>query len=295
MQRLGVARRVPIEHVLALWADCAHATGDIAVAIRVGRHMRLEALELMGLAVLTAQDGHAALAQAIRYAPLITDSGRWSLDDDGELITIRWTREGDRWLGHRLANEAGLVQFVACMRQLCGPRFTPTRVQLRHRAPCSTTAHRAYFRCPVEFGADDDSFAFERRVVDVAAPAANPAVAAFVREHADAHLGAFSSTTTRVRAAIEQMLYAGERPTIDRAVLAIGTSERTLRRRLAVEHTSWAMLLDDTLRERARTLVTQTNQPLTAIALQLGFSDASAFSHAYRRWFGCSARHARAA
>jgi AraC-like DNA-binding protein len=300
--RAGVTRivraapRVPIERVFELWADCAAATGDIALPIRIGQPVRLEDLELMGLAVLTAATGHAALAQAIRYAPIITDSGRWCLDDDGERITIRWAREGDRWLGHRLANEAGIVQFVACMRQLCGPRFVPLGASFRHAAPRSIAAHRAYFRCAIEFAAADDAFWFERRALDVVPAAANPAVAAFVREHAEARVAVFASITSRARDAIEQALGAGERPTIDATALALGTSERTLRRRLDEAGTSWAALLDAMLRDRARTLVTQSQRALTAIALELGFSDASAFTHAYRRWFGVSpSRERRAA
>jgi AraC-like DNA-binding protein len=288
--RLRYAPRVPITSVFDLWAESVHALADASLPIAIGRRVRLENLELMGLAVLTAATGHAALAEAIRYAPLITDSGRWCLDDASDVITITWQREGERSLGHRLANEAGIAQFVACMRQLCGPRFTPEVVRFRHAAPTSLAAHRAYFRCAVEFGADTDAFTFPRHALDVVPSAANPAVAAFVRAHADTQLAAFDSLATRVRAAIDDALARGERPTIGEAARSLGTSERTLRRRV-----SWAALVDEAIKLRARTLVTQTDRSLTTIALELGFSDASAFSHAYRRWFGCSATSSRRA
>lgn len=287
--RIRYAPRVPITAVFDLWAESVHALADASLPIAIGRRVRLENLELMGLAVLTAANGHAALAEAIRYAPLITDSGRWCLGDDGDAITISWQREGERSLGHRLANEAGIVQFVACLRQLCGPRFTPTHVRFRHAIP-ALAAHRAYFRCPVELSADADVFTFPRRALDVVPAAANPAVAAFVRAHADAQLAAFESLAARVRAAIGDALARGERPTIGETARSLGISERTLRRRVG-----WATLVDDAIRERARTLVTQTPRSLTTIALELGFSDASAFAHAYRRWFGCSATSSRRA
>jgi AraC-like DNA-binding protein len=287
--RIRYAPRVPITDVFDLWATSMHALGDASLPVAIGRRVRLENLELMGLAVLTAPNGHAALAEAIRYAPLITDSGRWCLADDGDAITISWQREGERSLGHRLANEAGIAQFVACLRQLCGQRFTPTHVRFRHAIPVLAT-HRAYFRCPIELAADADAFTFPRRALDVIPSAANPAVAAFVRAHADAQLATFESLANRVRAAIGDSLARGERPTIGEAARSLGISERTLRRRVG-----WATLLDDAIRERAHTLVTQTQRSLTTIALELGFSDASAFSHAYRRWYGCSATSSRRA
>ena len=287
--RMRYAPRVPITDVFDLWADSVHALGDAALPIAIGRRVRLENLELMGLAVLTAPNGHAALAEAIRYAPLITDSGRWCCEDDGESITVRWQREGERSLGHRLANEAGIAQFVACLRQLCGTRFTPTHVRFRHVIPALAT-HRAYFRCPIELAADADAFTFPRHALAIVPPAANPAVAAFVRAHADAQLAVFESLATRVRAAIDDALAHGERPTIGATARSLGISERTLRRRVG-----WAALLDAAIRDRAHTLVTQTQRSLTTIALELGFSDASAFAHAYRRWYGCSATSSRRA
>jgi AraC-like DNA-binding protein len=292
-RRIRPAPRIPIVRVLELWAACVRATNDSALPIAIGRQVKLEHLDLMGFAVLTAATGRAALAEAIRFAPLITDSGQWSMHDDGTATTIRWSREGERSLGHRLANEAGLAQFVACMRQLCGPRFVPDVVRFQHAAPASIAAHRAYFRCALEFGADDDAFAFRYDALDVVPAAANPALAAFVQVHAEARLATFGGVVSRTRAAIGHALERGERPSIDEIAVAQDASARTLRRRLTSEGTSFAALLDEMLRERARTLVTQTTRSMTSIALALGFSDASAFTHAYRRWFARTPMAAR--
>jgi AraC-like DNA-binding protein len=290
--------RIPIERVYELWAEAVRELGDPLLPLRVGRAMRLEDLQLMGFAALTAPTGHAALAQALRYAPLITDSGRWSAEQDGDRITVRWAREGERRLGHRLANEAGLAQFVACIRQLCGDRFAPAGVRFRHAAPPATAvldAHRGFFRCPVAFGEAEDTFWFDRRALDVVPPAANPGLAAFVRDHAELRLGGLGgSAVARTRDAIDRALRNGDRPSAEAAAMELGMSERTLRRRLADGGASFSALVDETLRERARTLVAATSRSITEIAIDLGFSDASAFSHAFKRWHGCAPRDLRA-
>jgi AraC-like DNA-binding protein len=248
----------------------------------------------MGFAVMTAPTGREALAQAIRFAPLITDSGRWHADVGDTTVTVRWLREGERTLGHRLANENGIASFVACLRQLCGARFTPQRVHFRHAAPRSLAAHRAHFRCPIEFGEEEDAFWFERRALDATPPGANPALAAFVRDHAEYHLrGLAAPLVDQVRRAIEDLAGSGERPTAPAIARRTGTSERTLRRRLAGEGVALSQLIDDHVRERARLAITQTARSFTAIALELGFSDSSAFTHACRRWFGRAPRELR--
>jgi AraC-like DNA-binding protein len=299
LRRLAVDRRdgaarVPIDRVIDLWAQCGHTLGDPTLPIATGATTRLEDLHLMGFAVMTAPTGLEALAQAIRFAPLITDSGRWHADVGESVVTVRWLREGERTLGHRLANENGIASFVACLRQLCGGRFTPSRVHFRHAAPRAVAAHRAHFRCPIDFGEDEDAFWFDRRALDVTPPGANPALAAFVRDHAEQHLdGLAAPLVDKVRRAIEDIAARGDRPATAAIARRLGTTERTLRRRLAEDGTALSTMVDDHLRERARVAITQTTRSFTAIALGLGFSDSSAFTHACRRWFGRSPRELR--
>lgn len=288
LRRLGLRRggddvRVPIARLFDLWDHVARTVRDPALPVRAGAPANLEQLELMGLAILTAATGHEALDRAVRYTPLLTDTGRWEHEQNGEVTTVRWVRAGERSLGHRLANEGGMVQFVACMRQVCGPRFAPAEVRFRHAAPTTIDAHRGFFRCPVEFAAGDDAFSFPSRVLDVVPAAHNPAIAAFVRSHAEERLRA---TTASTRAAAYAAILRDPGGGADEIALALGLGERTLRRRLREEGTSLRALVDEARRERARALVATSVRPLTEIALEVGFSDSSAFSHAFRRWFG---------
>jgi AraC-like DNA-binding protein len=75
----------------------------------------------------------------------------------------------------------------------------------------------------------------------------------------------------------------------------IGTTERTLRRNLAAASGagSFRDLVDDARRMRAERLLKSRDSgrpgmesSITEIAFELGFSDASSFTHACRRWFG---------
>jgi AraC-like DNA-binding protein len=118
-----------------------------------------------------------------------------------------------------------------------------------------------------------------------------------VRVHAEERLRArTASTRAAAYAAIARELRAAEgAPTIDAIAAELGTSERTLRRRLRDHGVTFRALVDEVRRERARALVAGGGRPLIEVALEVGFSDASAFSHAFRRWFGHAPRELRAA
>jgi AraC-like DNA-binding protein len=69
---------------------------------------------------------------------------------------------------------------------------------------------------------------------------------------------------------------------------------RTLHRRLVNEGTSFRTILDEVRLEVAQQILRGTNVTITQLALWLGYSEAAAFAHAYRRWTGTSAAEWRA-
>ncbi|MFI2367747.1 helix-turn-helix transcriptional regulator [Streptomyces sp. NPDC018833] len=77
-------------------------------------------------------------------------------------------------------------------------------------------------------------------------------------------------------------------PPLAQQALALGMSERTLRRRLAEHGTSYESLVDSVRLVRAEELITASDLPLHNIAGLLGFSDARTLRRAVARWFGTS-------
>ena len=74
--------------------------------------------------------------------------------------------------------------------------------------------------------------------------------------------------------------------TADRVASELAQSEATLRRRLAAEGTSLTELLVDARMATALTLLQATTQPVTDIALAVGYESASRFAVRFRHRFG---------
>jgi len=66
----------------------------------------------------------------------------------------------------------------------------------------------------------------------------------------------------------------------------LGMHRRTLQRRLNDAGLSYAELLDDCRSRMARRYLLSSNLPMSNLAHMLGYSDQSAFNHAFRRWHG---------
>ncbi|MEP1217016.1 MAG: helix-turn-helix transcriptional regulator [Marinobacter sp.] len=65
-------------------------------------------------------------------------------------------------------------------------------------------------------------------------------------------------------------------------------SRHTLHKRLKREGLTFAALLEEIRRERALAYLDDRSKSLVEIAEQLGFSELSAFSRAFKRWMGKS-------
>ena len=96
-----------------------------------------------------------------------------------------------------------------------------------------------------------------------------------------------SPTRHRVRAIVTGRLSDGEL-TRAKVASAMAMSERTLRRRLEAEGTSFQQVLDDTRRELAEQYMSRGDLSLADIAYLLGFRDQSSLFRASTRWFGTS-------
>ena len=75
---------------------------------------------------------------------------------------------------------------------------------------------------------------------------------------------------------------------IDTVAAELKLSERSLRRRLTDEQTSFRDLLQEARKERAQTILSKPGISLAVAAEQLGYSDTAAFSRAFKEWTGVS-------
>jgi AraC-like DNA-binding protein len=89
----------------------------------------------------------------------------------------------------------------------------------------------------------------------------------------------------RARAAVAAALPGGE-PTLAAVARAVGTSPRTLQRRLGEEGAPFASLVDAVRRERAEAYLRAPDVSVAEVSWLLGFAEQSAFTRAFRRWTG---------
>ena len=141
----------------------------------------------------------------------------------------------------------------------------------------------------VEFGADTDEIALNSDAREL------PVI------HADHHLNDLllkycevaladrgagtSQLRTRVENAISSVLPHG-RVLLEDVARSLGMSKRTLARKLSDEGLNYSEILEYLRRDLAVRYLNDRNMHVSKIAWLLGFSEVSAFTHAFKRWTG---------
>ena len=277
--------RVPLEKLHALWEVLDRVLPRAQNPAFAKRYAPGD-YGLVGFVAMNTATLGEGLAHVVRYLGLWTDDPAVELHADGTLAVVYQARFADR-LGLHLATEAAPAEILHGARQLTQTWITPRRVCFPHAAPADLRPYEAFFGCPVRFGASTCAMALRPEDLALPLPRADAQLGAFLRKMANEALekrgGGPLSPPEAIRRIIAEELPRGL-PTLDLVARRMGTSERTLRRRLDDDGTSFRALLDETRAELARSFVRDRRLPLSEVAFLLGFSEPSAFHRAFRRW-----------
>jgi AraC-like DNA-binding protein len=194
----------------------------------------------------------------------------------------------------RVRAQMGLADLFIGIRKVTGVPFIPVRVEFSSPAPRDTSVLESVFAC-AELAFDQEKDRMWLRAEDWAAPVrhdhhylAQPQLSPLLLQAQDA-----SSLAAEVRQIIKDRI--GNEPiSLSRVARRLGTSARTLQRRLSEDAVSFADVVDSARKLRACTLLQGWTHSIAAITFLVGFSEQSAFTRAFRRWTGTTpARYRR--
>ena len=144
------------------------------------------------------------------------------------------------------------------------------------------------FGCKLLYDCSETLIAFPESLVHQPVIGRDPALFAIIDRYAQRLAGApveVGSLAADVRAVIRAGVASGE-PSTTSIARKLAMSARTLQRRLAEEKLTVSALVDEVRRELALDYLNDPNLGLSDITFMLGYSDATSFQRAFRRWTG---------
>lgn len=271
------------------------ATGDAGVGFEVGWRMPPTTFGNLGHALMASPTIGSALTLCQRFWPLIARD--IALDvafhDTRGVITIspQFPHEGPL---RRIVPESIMTSLYRGI-VLLAPEAT-SKLEVWFNYPEPPDSERLREKMPsVRFGMPLVQVRFPVALLDIPLPMASAAglLAAIQQcEVEERMLNLEGALTARVQ---KELGYrASGYPTLAQVAGLLSMAERTLRRRLQEEGTSYSVLLDTARLRDAIVLLENPNLDIVQVATYLGYHDAANFTRAFRKWTGTTPSQFRA-
>ncbi len=267
---------------------------DQPLGLRMGSECKLDTLGLFGQIgqhCETMRDGVEVYIRYQRFSP--PGNTRVELDTDHCAIVV--ASGSDLSIADSMDFRMGFAfaQTLSIFRQMLGdPSITVKFVEFAHENDRFHDQYETYFGGPVTFGHDENRIAFSGEIVDRAVAGAVPSTRTFLEELAISkvtrHTAANAPSQDFVevlRADLKELILAGD---FDEATIArrFSISPRTMQRRLAAQNLAFRELVDEIRAQLAMELLAKPEFTIQEIAAKLGYTQASSFHRAFKRWTG---------
>jgi AraC-like DNA-binding protein len=281
--------RVSAKHYGALWRSIALALDDEFFG-QDSRRMKAGSFAMLCHAVVGCKTLSQALDRSLRFYALILDdiSGTWERNAKEAKIVLHERAAGanQRVFAHELL--LLLLYGVSCW--LVGRRIPILRTEFSYAEPAHSAEYRLMYCADLRFGRPNTLIAFDAAYLDLPVVQNDKSVKEFLRTAPESILLKYknsSSLSARVRRRLRQYL-AGEVPDFNGLADELNMTPATLRRRLHEEGESYQSIKDQLRRDLAISYLSHSSRSVMDIALELGFSERSAFHRAFRKWTGAS-------
>lgn len=280
--------RVSGQVLIRLFSALEHHLSDPAIALRIGKEAKPSCFSDIGFATRLLPTLSDVLAANVRMQMLRQTLYRVKQVEDGRTVNLEWD------IGSYDAHEiAAAVEFsfgthIRLAREIWGDELVVEKIAFQHASRFDVQHYTELLGADVTFGESSSYVTFSAEQANKPSPCANALL--------------LNAATTCHSAPVE-WLRSGRRhsaftyfylwtelnkspATLDRAARSFGMTERTLRRHLVDEGHPFRTLLDDLRKSMCELYRLENKRSLGEVAELLGYGELSAFSRAYRRWFG---------
>jgi len=279
--------RFSVENFESLWQVASEVTGDPAIALRVSTMARANTLGIIGYLSSTSVSVRSSLELVKGLTPLLLEGVECELESDGEVALFRCNTSGKPHATLFIIEYS--IGLAVTMSRIIGAAGTdPLEARFSYPAPAYADEYERILELPIRFDTDENGVLYPLSMMDGTNPSADAALRQVLERYAVDQLARLPTNarfSERVRACIVSMLPLGG-VAADTVAAQFSMSNRTLRRRLKEESTSFQELHDEVRSGLACDYLTKEGHGIEEVASLVGFSDPSAFTKAFRRWTG---------
>ncbi len=286
--------RIPVKKLVRLWHASVELTGNPALALQLGSSTNPVNAGILYLVCMNAPDLQEMFERLTRYMHLFSESDSHALIEESDCAKYIYRIEVPEAFTV-YAIERTMAMALRWFSAFSGLDIEPLSIEFQYHQPEYRDEYDKVFSCPLIFGQANNAITFSKEILKTPARTYNAYLDELVQKQANKlllELSPDNNIEKKTQNLILRELPAG-RVNVDVIADKLHMSRRTLARKLKEENTTFQDLLENIRKNLATDYLKQEKFCINDIAFLLGFSESSAFSRAFKRWFDYSPQEYR--
>ena len=270
-------------------------SGRPQLMLEFGDRLNISSHGVIGYALMSSATVREALDLFLHYYKVLVPEAEISLVHSGETLQLQCQIPGLPMTIERHTLESVYSSFCTTARFLLNRPLPGATLYLEYAQPDYVQAYHDVFKFPVHFSSRENCLSLDLDILSWPLATHHPTASGIFRQQCDALLTPLlddAVTANRVRQIL--LVRSGRLPELASVARQLRMSDRTLKRRLTAEGTSFRKLADQVRAQLAEQYLNNTGLTVADIAALVGYDDVSNFRTAFRRWFSTTPQNFRA-
>lgn len=266
-----------------LWQRAAQI--DPAIGLHLFGHFKPQDWHVLAYITQFLEKAGDSFVTWEKYARLASEMDRIRRVEDGGLVGVQIDIDAPdevvRYIGEHYS-----VMSLSMLRRGTGHNIFPKLAQFKHARPAYYQEYARYFGDAVEFNCPHYRLLYAQTTAKLPMQGSNRGLAEVIFSELDRRIAQrrqLEGWAGKVATQARQTLIYGEIPSLESLAEVLHQSPRTLRRRLSEQNFNFRQILDLVRAELDQSLELQ-GLNRSQIAERLGYSEATAYLHARKRW-----------
>lgn len=262
----------------------------------LGKQSSLAAMGMVGQLIQTSRNIREGLQQACKFFNLLSEVMSLKLEEDTQYASLifEWDKKSEEDFP-QICQQLLLTSMIYSFREvyfLTLQKAYPKEIQMSF-SPIHKKEMEELFLCQIITDSRSNRLVFDRGILDKKIVFADYELMLHLEKLACKRLGEHMQNQEQLSDRIKALIYTlldPAFPSLKTVSRQLGISERNIQRKLKEENTSYSRLITE-MKKSMATEFLQKKLSIKETTYLLGYSEPSAFIHAFTNWYGISPKN----
>lgn len=288
--------RFTADEVYKIFQETLRLTNNDNIGLCMGELLSKSFSSILGYVLMNCNTLGEAAEKYCSYEKIVDEASITEVQIDGSSAIVIIKTTSRILLDSRQFSDYKMSGLISYIKLLSGRTVTLKEANFTHHKPQDTSRYSKIFQCPVYFEKQANSLVFDKQILNLPIVEPNNNLLKLFENIAQETLKSLENNESYSKKVAQIILKEMNMdiPSIKAISRKLAISVRTLQTYLHQEQTSFTKIANEVRKEIALNCLKDKNVSIDEIAYVLGFSEASAFHRAFKKWTSLTPNEFRA-